>query len=145
MDLILYWVHRSNGSVVTALTDTHTHIRTGPILLPRPLTREVKIVTVLWCHTQGKFPCDGSWYIVIHASCHPLDHPKLHPLTNCYFLKDKQNWKINKHKYTCIPTKMSKNRLQKPNDIALNFVQIMLSLPDKIHFWKMQTPHPSMY
>ena len=36
-----YWVHRSNGSVVIALTDTHTHRRMGPILLPRPLTWEV--------------------------------------------------------------------------------------------------------
>ncbi len=30
----------SNGSVVRALTDRHTHTRTGPIPYPRPLTRE---------------------------------------------------------------------------------------------------------
>ena len=43
-----YWVRRSNGPVVRALADRHTHThrrkdrRPGPILLPRPLTREVK-------------------------------------------------------------------------------------------------------
>ncbi len=37
---------RMSCSVVRALTDTHahTHTHTDPILLPRPLTREVKII-----------------------------------------------------------------------------------------------------
>ena len=34
--------HRSNGLAVRVLTDGHTDRQTGPILLPRPLMREVK-------------------------------------------------------------------------------------------------------
>ena len=35
-------VRTSNGSAVKVHTDTHTDTQTGPILLPRPLTWEVK-------------------------------------------------------------------------------------------------------
>ena len=49
------WVHRSNGSAVRVLTDEqtdtqtdrYTERQTGPILLHRPLTREVIIGTVM--------------------------------------------------------------------------------------------------
>ena len=38
---VKFLVRTSNGSVVRVLTDGHTDRQTGPILLPRPLTREV--------------------------------------------------------------------------------------------------------
>ena len=42
---VKFLVRMSNGSAVRVLnyrqTDRHTHTQTGPILLPRPLTREV--------------------------------------------------------------------------------------------------------
>ena len=37
------FVHMSNGSAMRVLTDRHTDTQTGPILLPRPLTQEVKM------------------------------------------------------------------------------------------------------
>ncbi len=41
--------HKSNGLAVRVLTHTHTHRNMAPILLPRPLTREVKTVIPFQC------------------------------------------------------------------------------------------------
>ena len=59
-------VHTSNGLAVRALsytelqTDRHTHTHTGPILLPRPLTREVKRGLHTWpymaCYILQEIP-----------------------------------------------------------------------------------------
>ena len=56
---VKFLVRMSNGSVVRVLTDRQTDRQTGPILLPRPLTQEVKIV--LSVH--------GSLAICVLASC----------------------------------------------------------------------------
>ena len=49
-----FWVCTSNGSARRVLTDKHTHRCTGPILYPRPLTREGKIPNWL-CFSTRQF------------------------------------------------------------------------------------------
>ncbi len=56
---VKFLVRTSNGSVVRVLTDRQTDRQTGPILLPRPLTQEVKIVLSVL----------GSLAICVLASC----------------------------------------------------------------------------
>ncbi len=45
-------VRKSNGTAVSVLTNWQTHRHTGPILYPRPLTREgiIQISSVTHCH-----------------------------------------------------------------------------------------------
>ena len=64
-----YWVRRSNGLDVRELTDAHTHThtdrQTGPILYPRPQTREgIRQVPPPWTRAMtmsAPIQGDGKW------------------------------------------------------------------------------------
>ncbi len=74
------WVSASNGSIVRALTNRHTHTQThrhtdaqtGPILYPLPLTREGKIplgnlfdyfIFFFLLGRAGLFLSEANWYL----------------------------------------------------------------------------------